>query len=121
MTESDKCTKFEDTYLIVQMFFFINMQFIYLYIIYKVTIFAGILRYGPRTHLPVRQPAGQLAGRPQEPDRQDWAVHYFYCPPPIATLPRLLCLVYLVYQATCSYRTSTISTVPFLGYFANSA
>ena len=28
---------------------------------------------------------------------QDWAVHYFYCPPPIATLPRLLlCLVYLL-------------------------
>ena len=27
---------------------------------------------------------------------QDWAVHYFYCPPPIATLPTLLLLLCLV-------------------------
>ena len=39
---------------------------------------------------------------------QDWAVHYFYCPPPIATLPTLLlCLVNLL-----AILDSTIFTAP---------
>ena len=41
--------------------------------------------------------SANLLGSQTGSGAQDWAVHYFYCPPPIATLPRLLCLVCLVH------------------------